>query len=172
MIDKSLLPPLKMGMRSSVNVSSEVLSGLLETPALHALLDSFSEAIILLDGDSRVRFLNLAAERVNRLSRQDVIGLPNAELFQRSALGFEDFQQAVGRGGNSALTRSRDGRMFLTSTQAKTMPPAIMAYSIGADIHWNVLGAAVVLITAPLILFVLLLQRQLISGLSQGVVRK
>lgn len=61
---------------------------------------------------------------------------------------------------------------FLTSTQAKTMPPAIMAYSIGADIHWNVLGAAVVLITAPLILFVLLLQRQLISGLSQGVVRK
>ena len=39
---------------------------------------------------------------------------------------------------------------FLTSTQAKTMPPAIMAYSIGADIEWNVLGAAVVLITAPL----------------------
>ncbi len=61
---------------------------------------------------------------------------------------------------------------FLTSNQAKTMPPAIMAYSIGADIHWNVLGAAVVLITAPLILFVLLLQRQFISGLSQGVVRK
>jgi ABC-type glycerol-3-phosphate transport system permease component len=61
---------------------------------------------------------------------------------------------------------------FLTSTQAKTMPPAIMAYSIGADIAWNVLGAAVVLITAPLILFVLVMQRQLISGLSQGVVRK
>jgi multiple sugar transport system permease protein len=61
---------------------------------------------------------------------------------------------------------------FLTSTNAKTMPPAIMAYSIGADIEWNVLGAAVVLITAPLILFVLVMQHQLISGLSQGVVRK
>lgn len=61
---------------------------------------------------------------------------------------------------------------FLTSTEAKTMPPAIMAYSIGADIEWNVLGAAVVLITAPLILFVLIMQRQLISGLSQGVIRK
>ncbi len=61
---------------------------------------------------------------------------------------------------------------FLTSTEAKTMPPAIMAYSIGADIEWNVLGAAVVMITAPLILFVLVMQRQLISGLSQGVVRK
>jgi multiple sugar transport system permease protein len=61
---------------------------------------------------------------------------------------------------------------FLTSTQAKTMPPAIMAYSIGANISWNVLGAAVVLVTAPLILFVLIVQRQLISGLSQGVVRR
>lgn len=61
---------------------------------------------------------------------------------------------------------------FLTSVKSKTMPPAIMAYSIGADIEWNVLGAAVVLITAPLILFVLILQRQLISGLSQGVVKE
>jgi multiple sugar transport system permease protein len=61
---------------------------------------------------------------------------------------------------------------FLTSVTSKTMPPAIMAYSIGADIEWNVLGAAVVLITAPLILFVLILQRQLISGLSQGVVKE
>ncbi|WEX08984.1 carbohydrate ABC transporter permease [Chelativorans sp. AA-79] len=62
--------------------------------------------------------------------------------------------------------------IFLTSTQAKTMPPAIVAYSIGANISWNVLGAAVVMITAPLILFVLLVQRQLISGLSQGTLRK
>jgi multiple sugar transport system permease protein len=61
---------------------------------------------------------------------------------------------------------------FLTSVKSKTMPPAIMAYSIGADIEWNVLGAAVVLITAPLILFVLVMQRQLISGLSQGVVKE
>ena len=58
MIEKTLLPSLKMGMRSSVNVSSDVLCALLETPALHALLDSFSEAIILCDGESRVRFLN------------------------------------------------------------------------------------------------------------------
>jgi multiple sugar transport system permease protein len=62
--------------------------------------------------------------------------------------------------------------LFLTSTGARTMPPAIVAYSIGANISWNVLGAAVVLITAPLILFVLIVQRQLISGLSQGTLRK
>jgi multiple sugar transport system permease protein len=62
--------------------------------------------------------------------------------------------------------------LFLTSGAARTMPPAIMAYSIGADISWNVLGAAVVMITAPLILFVLILQRPLINGLSQGALRR
>ena len=60
---------------------------------------------------------------------------------------------------------------FLTSINAKTMPPAIMAYSIGANVQWNILGAAVILITAPLVLFVLIMQRQLISGLSQGVIK-
>lgn len=62
--------------------------------------------------------------------------------------------------------------VFLTSGEARTMPPAVMAYSIGADIAWNVLGAAVVMITAPLILFVLILQRPLIHGLSQGALRR
>jgi PAS domain-containing protein len=50
------------------------------------LLDSFSEALIVCDGDSRVRFLNLAAERVNRVSRQEVLGLSDSDFFQRSAL--------------------------------------------------------------------------------------
>jgi multiple sugar transport system permease protein len=62
--------------------------------------------------------------------------------------------------------------MFLTSLDAKTMPPAIIGYSIGARVEWNILGAAVVMISAPLVLFVLLTQRQLINGLSQGVVRR
>ena len=122
MSEKNFLPSMKMGMRSSVTVSQEVLSALLETPALHALLDSFSEAIILCDGESRVRFINLAAERVNRLPRQEAVGLSNAEFFQRSALSFEDFQQAIECGATSTLTRSRDGRVFMTSTQ--TVPTA------------------------------------------------
>ncbi|BDH45296.1 hypothetical protein TUM12370_13400 [Salmonella enterica subsp. enterica serovar Choleraesuis] len=122
MSEKNFLPSMKMGMRSSVTVSQEVLSALLETPALHALLDSFSEAIILCDGESRVRFINLAAERVNRLPRQEAVGLSNAEFFQRSALSFDDFQQAIECGATSTLTRSRDGRVFMTSTQ--TVPTA------------------------------------------------
>ncbi|WP_371370161.1 sigma-54 interaction domain-containing protein [Pseudomonas sp. QL9] len=110
--------PMRMGMRSSVNVSAEMLAALLETPALHALLDGFGEALIVCDGDSRVRFLNLAAERINRVARQDVLGLADSDFFQRSALQFDDFLQAVRRGGKSALTRSRDGRLFLTRVQS------------------------------------------------------
>jgi transcriptional regulator with PAS, ATPase and Fis domain len=118
MNDKNLPPTLQMGMRSSVNVSSEVLGALLETPALHALLDSFSEALIVTDGEGRVRFINLAAERVNRLSKQQAVGLFDSDFFQRSALNYDDLQVALNRGGNSALTRSREGRVLLSSTHA------------------------------------------------------
>jgi transcriptional regulator with PAS, ATPase and Fis domain len=118
MKDKNLPPTMQMGMRSSVNVSSEGLGALLETPALHALLDSFSEALIITDGEGRVRFLNLAAERVNRLSKQQAIGLSDSEFFQRSALNYDDLLATLNRGGNSALTRSREGRVLLSSTHA------------------------------------------------------
>ena len=46
-----------------------------------------------------------------------------------------------------------------------------MAYAVGVNVQWNLLGAACLFITAPIILFVLLVQKQFISGLSQGVVR-
>ena len=118
MSGEGFFAPMRMGMRSSVNVSAEMLAALLETPALHALLDGFGEALIVCDGDSRVRFLNLAAERINRVARQDVLGLADSDFFQRSALQFDDFLQAVRRGGKSALTRSRDGRLFLTRVQS------------------------------------------------------
>ena len=123
MKDRNLLPPLHMGMRSSVSVSSEVLGALLDTPALHALLDSFGEALVICDDESRVRFINLAAERLNRLSRLDAIGLCDGEFFRRSALNFDELQAALNRGGNSALTRSREGRVLLASTQAVPTGP-------------------------------------------------
>lgn len=118
MKDTNLPPTLQMGMRSSVNVSTEVLGALLQTPALHALLDSFSEALIVTDGEGRVRFINLAAERVNRLSKQQAVGLSESDFFQRSALNYDDLLAALNRGGNSALTRSREGRVLLSSTHA------------------------------------------------------
>lgn len=118
MKDKNPPPTLQMGMRSSINISSEALRALLETPALHALLDSFNEALIVTDDEGRVRFLNLAAERINRLSKQQAVGLADNEFYQRSALNYDDLIAALSRGGNSALTRSLEGRVLLSITHA------------------------------------------------------
>ncbi|MCY1275924.1 Anaerobic nitric oxide reductase transcription regulator NorR [compost metagenome] len=130
MTEDGFLAPMRMGMRSSVSTTAEGLAALLESPALHALLDSFSEALIICDGDSRVRFLNLAAERVNRVAREDVLGLSDADFFQRSALQFDDFLQAMRRGSKSALTRSRDGRVYLTRAQAVPTGPYEKPFSL------------------------------------------
>ena len=61
--------------------------------------------------------------------------------------------------------------LYLTSVGSKTLPPSVMAYAVGVNVQWNLLGAACVFITAPIILFVLLVQKQFISGLSQGLAR-
>ncbi len=61
--------------------------------------------------------------------------------------------------------------LYLTSVSAKTLPPSLMAYAIGVNVQWNLLGAACLFMTAPIILFVLIVQKQFISGLSQGVVK-
>jgi hypothetical protein len=107
-----------MGMRSSVSAAAMLAPA--GNPGPACLLDSFSEALIC-DGESRVRFLNLAAERVNRLSRRRPWAC-RCRLFPALGAEFDDFQQAVRRGGKSALTRSRDGRVFLSSSQR--CPPA------------------------------------------------
>lgn len=61
--------------------------------------------------------------------------------------------------------------LYLTSVESKTLPPSVMAYAVGVNVQWNLLGAACVFITAPIILFVLIVQKQFISGLSQGMAR-
>jgi multiple sugar transport system permease protein len=61
--------------------------------------------------------------------------------------------------------------LYLTSVSSKTLPPSVMAYAVGVNVQWNLLGAACLFITAPIILFVLLVQKQFISGLSQGIAR-
>lgn len=115
MNQKLALPGLNMGACPAVGAPSEGLSDILKTPALHALLDSFREAIILCDGNSRIQFINVAAEHTNKISKKVAVGLSNIEFFQRSALGFDDFQSAVGRGRSSALTQCHKGKNFVTS---------------------------------------------------------
>src|SRR5947207_3101972 len=43
---------------------------------LRAIMESATDAIVTVDGDGRVVFANPAAERIFRLSRSDLLGLP------------------------------------------------------------------------------------------------
>jgi multiple sugar transport system permease protein len=61
--------------------------------------------------------------------------------------------------------------LFLTGTETKTLPPAVVTFAVNAEVSWDVLGAACLIITAPILLFVIAVQRQLIRGLSMGMVR-
>lgn len=61
--------------------------------------------------------------------------------------------------------------LFLTNTDTKTLPPAVVTYAIDSDISWNMLGAASLFITLPIIAFVIAVQKQFVRGLSMGAVR-
>lgn len=61
--------------------------------------------------------------------------------------------------------------LFLTGTEAKTLPPAVVTFAVNAEVSWDVLGAACLIITAPIMIFVIAVQKQFISGLSMGMVR-
>lgn len=61
--------------------------------------------------------------------------------------------------------------LFLTGTESKTLPPAVVTFAVNAEVSWDVLGAACLIITAPILLFVVAVQKQFIRGLSMGMVR-
>ncbi|WP_420006417.1 carbohydrate ABC transporter permease [Arenibacterium sp. LLYu02] len=60
---------------------------------------------------------------------------------------------------------------FLTGSEAKTLPPAVVTFAVNAEVSWDVLGAACLIITAPIMIFVVAVQKRFISGLSMGMVR-
>jgi multiple sugar transport system permease protein len=61
--------------------------------------------------------------------------------------------------------------LFMTGVEAKTLPPSSMAYAVGTFIQWDLLGASCLFITIPIMVFVLIVQKQFIRGLSTGVAR-
>jgi multiple sugar transport system permease protein len=60
---------------------------------------------------------------------------------------------------------------FLTSSNTKTLPPAVVGYTVDSDISWNMLGAASLFITLPILLFVISVQKQFVRGLSMGMIK-
>lgn len=61
--------------------------------------------------------------------------------------------------------------LFLSGSTTKTLPPAVVTFAVNAEVSWDVLGAACLIITAPIMIFVIAVQKQFIRGLSMGMVR-
>lgn len=61
--------------------------------------------------------------------------------------------------------------LFLSGSATKTLPPAVVIFAVNAEVSWDVLGAACLIITAPIMIFVIAVQKQFIRGLSMGMVR-
>lgn len=58
--------------------------------------------------------------------------------------------------------------LILTSTKAKTLPPAVMTFMDERNIHWNEVAAATMIISVPIIVFGFLFQKRLVRGWTMG----
>jgi multiple sugar transport system permease protein len=62
--------------------------------------------------------------------------------------------------------------LILTGANSRTMPPAAVTFMVESNIHWNEIGGASLLIALPMVVFVMIVQRQFVRGLSMGMVRE
>lgn len=62
--------------------------------------------------------------------------------------------------------------LVLTETQSITVPVALTQFIGQYLIVWGEIMAGIVLLTAPLIIFAIVLRRYMVSGISQGAVRE
>lgn len=62
--------------------------------------------------------------------------------------------------------------LFLTGTQTKTLPVSVVTFAVQtAAASWDILGAACLIISMPILLFVVAVQKQFVKGLSMGMVK-
>lgn len=62
--------------------------------------------------------------------------------------------------------------LFLTGTQTKTLPVSVVTFAVQtAAASWDILGAACLIISTPILLFVVAVQKQFVKGLSMGMVK-
>ena len=59
----------------------------------------------------------------------------------------------------------------LTSEQTRTVSVGLQAYASEANVYWNQVMAASLVVSAPIVVAVLLLQRHITSGLTAGAVK-
>ena len=130
MKQRDFLPALSMGMRSAVDVHADTLASFIESSSLHALFDSFHDGIIIYDDQGTLRLMNLAAERINRLNRQQMLGLHYRELLQRAALNYKELENALAQGLSKANTPHSTGRIFSTHIQRVSTTQKQKPYTI------------------------------------------
>lgn len=62
--------------------------------------------------------------------------------------------------------------LFLTGSQTKTLPVSVVTFAVQtAAASWDILGAACLIISLPILVFVIAVQKQFVKGLSMGMVR-
>ena len=61
---------------------------------------------------------------------------------------------------------------ILTSRNAKTLPPSALTFMTEAQVAWNEVGGAAIVISIPMILFAMLVQKHLVRGLTMGAIRE
>lgn len=80
----------------------------------------------------------------------------------------------IAAGAILAFIQSWNNFMFslvLSSQQTKTLPVAVFSFMTYTNINWGGLTAAATLITLPVMLLVLLVQRNIVRGLVMGAVK-
>ena len=60
---------------------------------------------------------------------------------------------------------------FLSGPGSRTLPPTVVTFMVERSVEWNQLGAACVLIAFPILIFVLLVQKHFVRGLTMGMMR-
>jgi ABC-type glycerol-3-phosphate transport system permease component len=61
--------------------------------------------------------------------------------------------------------------LFLTTREAKTFPVVISSFSTVTKTYWELIAAATIIQILPPVIFTLLMQRHIVSGLTMGAVK-
>jgi multiple sugar transport system permease protein len=61
--------------------------------------------------------------------------------------------------------------LILTATKAETMPVAIAAFGAEDIRYWSISAAGAISVTLPIVVLILLFQKRIVGGLTQGAVK-
>lgn len=133
-------------------INREAMDQLLQSPSFRALANLLQDAVILIDSDENIAFINLSAEKLFGTPRGELERYPLEKLLRRSEF---DMDEWLGRAAKSRIEgqiKRRDGNIGLTATR-RVIPLADggRAYVMLTlrNINMRTIGAQVSETTAP-----------------------